>query len=142
MSFATFFATTLLTARVIAGVRWSGWSSPARIRPTCPWPFWRPAQGTVLSSIRSTCSCRVTAFVGFTTALFFAALHATEQDHGRVNAARLRLDHSMYQLFTFTMLLCCLSNNVGVMWVAMEGATLSTVLLVSLYRNAGELEAA
>jgi len=66
----------------------------------------------------------------------------TEQDHGRVNAKRLRLYHSMYQLFTFTMLLCLLSNNVGVLWVAMEGATLSTVLLVSLYRTPASLEAA
>src|SRR5438046_9847378 len=66
----------------------------------------------------------------------------TEQDLVRVNAKRLRLYHSMYQLFTFTMLLCLLSNNVGVLWVAMEGATLSTVLLVSLYRTPASLEAA
>src|SRR3989441_4223716 len=66
----------------------------------------------------------------------------TEQDHGRVNAKRLRLYHSMYQLFSFTMLLCLLSNNVGVLWVALEGATLSTVLLVSLYRTPASLEAA
>ena len=46
------------------------------------------------------------------------------------------------EMFTFTMLLCLLSNNVGLMWVAMEGATLSTVLLVSLYRTPASLEAA
>src|SRR5207247_9172901 len=84
----------------------------------------------------------LTAFVGFTTALFSRPYMRTEQDHGRVNAARLRLYHSMYQLFTFTMLLCLLSNNVGVLWVAMEGATLSTVLLVSLYRSPASLVAA
>src|SRR4030081_1394053 len=66
----------------------------------------------------------------------------TEEDHGRVNAARLRLYQSMYQLFTFTMLLCLLSNNVGVMGVARAGATLSTVLLVSLSRPPASLEAA
>src|SRR5947199_5498809 len=48
----------------------------------------------------------------------------------------------MYQLFSFTMLLCLLSNNVGVLWVALDGATLSTVLLVSLYRTPASLEAA
>src|SRR2546422_10047080 len=48
----------------------------------------------------------------------------------------------MYQLFSFTMLLCLLSNNVGVLWVALEGATLTTVLLVSLYRTPASLEAA
>jgi hydrogenase-4 component F len=84
----------------------------------------------------------LTAFVGFTTALFSRPYMRIEQDHGRLNAARLRLYHSMFQLFTFTMLLCLLSNNVGILWVALEGATLSTVLLVSLYRTPASIEAA
>jgi hydrogenase-4 component F len=84
----------------------------------------------------------LTAFVGFTTALFSRPYMRIEEHHGRVNAARLRLYHSMYQLFSFTMVLCLLSNNVGILWVALEGATLSTVLLVSLYRTPASLEAA
>ncbi|HUX24197.1 MAG TPA: hydrogenase 4 subunit F [Burkholderiales bacterium] len=84
----------------------------------------------------------LTAFVGFTTALFSRPYMRIEQDHGRLNSARLRLYHSMYQFFSFTMLLCLLSNNVGIMWVALEGATLSTVLLVSLYRTPASIEAA
>jgi hydrogenase-4 component F len=84
----------------------------------------------------------LTAFVAFTTALFSRPYMRTEQEHKRVDSARLRLYHSMYQLFTFTMLLTLLSNNVGMLWVAMEGATLSTVLLVSLYRTPASLEAA
>jgi hydrogenase-4 component F len=84
----------------------------------------------------------LTAFVAFTTALFSRPYMRIEEHHGRVNPARLRLYHSMYQLFTFTMLLCLLSNNVGILWVALEGATLSTVLLVSLYRTPASLEAA
>jgi hydrogenase-4 component F len=48
----------------------------------------------------------------------------------------------MYQLFMFAMLLCLLTNNVGVLWIAMELATLSTVLLVSLYRTPSAIEAA
>jgi hydrogenase-4 component F len=84
----------------------------------------------------------LTAFVAFTTALFSRPYMRTEEHHKRVNRARLRLYHSMYQLFTFTMLLTLLSNNLGLLWVAMEGATLSTVLLVSLYRTPASLEAA
>jgi hydrogenase-4 component F len=84
----------------------------------------------------------LTAFVAFTTALFSRPYMRIEEHHGRVNPARLRLYHSMYQLFTFTMVLCLLSNNVGILWVAMEGATLTTVLLVSLYRTPASLEAA
>ena len=48
----------------------------------------------------------------------------------------------MYQLFSFTMLLALLTNNIGILWVAMEAATLTTVLLVSLYRTPASLEAA
>ena len=40
------------------------------------------------------------------------------------------------------MLLALLTNNVGVLWIAMELATLSTVLLVSLYRTPTAIEAA
>jgi hydrogenase-4 component F len=84
----------------------------------------------------------LTALVAFTTALFSRPYMRIEQEHGRITAARLRLYHAAYQLFTFTMLLSLLTNNVGILWVAMEGATLSTVLLVSLYRTPQSLEAA
>src|SRR5438477_5099541 len=84
----------------------------------------------------------LTAFVGFTTSLFSRPYMRIEQAHGRLSTGRLRLYHSMYQLFNFTMLLALLTNNMGILWVALEGATLATVLLVSLYRTAASLEAA
>jgi hydrogenase-4 component F len=84
----------------------------------------------------------LTAFVGFTTAVFSRPYMMIEEQHGRLTPARLRLYHSMFQLFIFTMLLALLTNNVGILWVAMEAATLTTVLLVSLYRTPASLEAA
>ncbi len=84
----------------------------------------------------------LTAFVGFTTAIFSRPYMRIEEHHGRLNARRLRLYHSMYQLFMFAMFLALLTNNMGMVWVAMEAATLSTVLLVSLYRTKASLEAA
>src|SRR5579872_5992208 len=83
----------------------------------------------------------LTAFVGLTTSLFSRPYMRVEMDHGRVSAPRLRLYHSMYQLFMATMLLALTTNNMGLLWVAMEGATLSTVLLVTLYRTPASLEA-
>ena len=65
-----------------------------------------------------------------------------ERDHGKMTPRRLRVYHSMYQLFGFTMLLALTTNNMGILWVAMEAATLTTVLLVSVYRTAASLEAA
>lgn len=84
----------------------------------------------------------LTAFVGMTTAAFSRPYMRIAQDRGRLTAARLRLYHSMYQAFMFTMLLALTTNNLGLLWVAMEAATLTTVLLVSLYRTKASLEAA
>ena len=84
----------------------------------------------------------LTAFVGFTTSIFSRPYMRIEQRNGRLTPGRLRLYHSMYQLFNFTMLLALLTNNMGILWVALEGATLATVLLVSLYRTPASLEAA
>jgi len=84
----------------------------------------------------------LTAFVGLTTSIFSRPYMRVEQDHGKMTPARLRLYHSMYQLFSFTMLVALTTNNMGLLWVAMEAATLATVLLVSVYRTAASLEAA
>jgi hydrogenase-4 component F len=84
----------------------------------------------------------LTALVGFTTSIFSRPYMRIEREHGRLTPARLRLYHSMYQVFNFTMLLALLTNNMGILWVALEAATLATVLLVSLYRTPASLEAA
>ena len=84
----------------------------------------------------------LTAFVGLTTALFSRPYMRVERDAGRMTKVRMRLYHSMYQLFMFTMLLALLTNSVGIMWVALESATLTVLLLVSIYRTAASIEAA
>jgi hydrogenase-4 component F len=84
----------------------------------------------------------LTALVSFTTALFSRPYMLNELHHGKLTAKMLRLYHSMYQLFMFTMLLALLTNSMGILWVAMEAATLTTVLLVSLYRTPASVEAA
>lgn len=83
----------------------------------------------------------LTAFVGWTTSLFSRPYMRIEREHGRVSPGQLRLFHSMYQLFIATMLIALTTNNLGLLWVAMEAATLSTVLLVTLYRTPASLEA-
>jgi hydrogenase-4 component F len=84
----------------------------------------------------------LTAFVGLTTSIFSRPYMRVERDHGKMTPPRMRLYHAMYQLFCFTMLLALTTNNMGLLWVAMEAATLTTVLLVSVYRTAASLEAA
>ncbi|MGH8672565.1 MAG: hydrogenase 4 subunit F [Burkholderiales bacterium] len=84
----------------------------------------------------------LTALVSFTTALFSRPYMRAEVHGGRVTPGRVRLYHTMFQIFVFTMLLALSANNMGILWVAMEGATLATVLMVSLYRTPASLEAA
>jgi len=84
----------------------------------------------------------LTAFVGMTTTIFSGPYMRHELENGRVNERRLRLYHSMFQLFQFGMLLGFTTNNIGVLWVSLELATLATVLLVSLYRTPASIAAA
>jgi hydrogenase-4 component F len=84
----------------------------------------------------------LTSFVSMTTAIFSRRYMRREREHGRIGHIRIRFYHAMFQLFIFAMLLCLLTNNIGVLWIAMELATLSTVLLVSLYRTPTAIEAA
>ena len=84
----------------------------------------------------------LTTFVGMTTTIFSGPYMRHELEGGRVDRLRLRLYHSMFQLFQFGMLLGFTSNNIGVLWVSLELATLATVLLVSLYRTPASIAAA
>ncbi|MBB5576672.1 hydrogenase 4 subunit F [Rhizobium paranaense] len=82
------------------------------------------------------------AFVGFTTSVFSAGYIAHELEIGRLTPANLRFYHAMYQIMMFGMNLAFVSNNIGLMWVAVELATLTTVLMVGIYRTHEALEAA
>ena len=84
----------------------------------------------------------LTAFVSTTTAIFSGPYMRHELAHGKVGAGRMRLYHAMYQLFVFGMFLGQTSNNLGIIWLLLEIATLATVLLVSLYRTPGSVAAA
>ncbi len=123
-SFGTFAAACALTSHIVSQ------------GPTLLWEraFYIDALNVFLVTL--------TAFVGLTTAIFSRPYMRVERDHGKMTPPRLRLYHSMYQLFSFTMLLALTTNNLGLLWVAMEAATLTTVLLVSVYRTAASLEAA
>src|SRR5580658_5960722 len=122
-SLVTFFAACALTARVVAHGNLSVGHEQ----------FFIDAFNVFLVTL--------TAFVGLTTSLFSRPYMRIEAHHGRVSTGQLRLYHSMYQMFIATMLLALLTNNMGLLWVAMEAATLSTVLLVTLYRTRASLEA-
>ncbi|PIR00621.1 MAG: hydrogenase 4 subunit F [Nitrospinae bacterium CG11_big_fil_rev_8_21_14_0_20_45_15] len=84
----------------------------------------------------------LTAFVSTTTAIFSYSYMLNEKEKSRVSPKSLRLYHAMFQMFIFCMLLALTTNNLGVLWIALELATLTTVLLVSLYRTPKAISAA
>ena len=84
----------------------------------------------------------LTTFVSFTTSIFSASYIGHEIEIGRLTPAHLRFYHAMYQVLMFAMNLALIANNIGLMWVAIELATLSTVLMVGIYRTHEALEAA
>ncbi|MHB1217924.1 MAG: hydrogenase 4 subunit F [Alphaproteobacteria bacterium] len=81
-------------------------------------------------------------FVGFTTSVFSASYIAHELELGRLTPKYLRFYHAMYQMMMFGMNLALVANSIGLMWVAVELATLTTVLMVGIYRTSAALEAA
>ena len=84
----------------------------------------------------------LTTFVGFTTSVFSASYISHELETGRLTPVAVRFYHAMYQILMFAMNLALLANNIGLMWVAIELATLTTVLMVGIYRTHAAIEAA
>jgi len=84
----------------------------------------------------------LTTFVGFTTSVFSTGYIAHELETGRLTPLYLRFYHAMYQVLMFAMNLALTANITGLMWVAIELATLTTVLMVGIYRTHEALEAA
>jgi hydrogenase-4 component F len=105
--------------------------------------FFRPAVGSFLIvDDVNVVFIVLTTFVGFTTSVFSSTYIAHELETGRLTPLYLRFYHAMYQTLMFAMNLALLANNMGLMWVAIELATLTTVLMVGLYRTPAAIEAA
>ena len=80
----------------------------------------------------------VSAFVGLTTSVFSAATLDAE----RFDALRIRAYHTAFQVFMGAQFLALVSDNMGVMWVAIEIATLASVLMVGIHGTPAAVEAA
>jgi hydrogenase-4 component F len=84
----------------------------------------------------------LTTFVSFTTSAFSIGYIAHELEIGRLTPRHVRFYHTLFQLTLFGMNLALLANNIGVMWVAVELTTLTTVVMVGIYRTHEAIEAA
>ena len=109
----------------------------------CALLFHRPASGNYLFvDDLNVVFVVLSTFIGFTTSAYSASYIGHEIETGKLNPAHVRFYHAMYQSMMFAMNLALLANNIGLMWVAVEFATLTTVLMVGIYRTPEALEAA
>jgi hydrogenase-4 component F len=98
--------------------------------------WWRPVAGQyLLIDDLNVVFIVLTNFVAFTTSAFSASYIGHELETGRLTPNYLRFYHAMYQIMLFGMNLALIANNIGLMWVAVELATLSTVVMVGIYRT-------
>src|SRR5207249_689313 len=65
-----------------------------------------------------------------------------EEAAGRLTGSKAAAFRPLYHLFIFTMLLAVTTDNLGLMWVAIEGTTLASVFLITIERTRASLEAA
>ncbi|WP_192458276.1 hydrogenase 4 subunit F [Musicola keenii] len=80
--------------------------------------------------------------IGFITGLYSMGYMRHELESGEISLPTLCYYYGFFHLFLFTMLLVITSNNLILMWAAIEATTLSSAFLVGLYGQRSSLEAA
>jgi hydrogenase-4 component F len=71
--------------------------------------------------------------------LVYASGYLRHTGEGRFSSPRWF--YALVFLFLFTMVSVCLSANLGLLWIMMEGTTLASALLVGFYNTEGAIEA-
>jgi hydrogenase-4 component F len=82
------------------------------------------------------------AVVSLGSALYAGRYFQRDLAEQAVTPGRVREFYVLTPLFSAGMLLVVLANNLGVMWFALEGTALASVLLVAIYNRKTSLEAA
>src|SRR5262245_15982352 len=67
----------------------------------------------------------LTTFVAFTTSIFSATYIGHEIEIGHLTPAFLRFYHALYQAMLGAMTVALVANNIGLLWVGVEVATLA-----------------
>ena len=123
----TFVLTLVLAGQVLAGGAVSMWG------------------GFLYADHLSALVCLLTASTAVVCAAYAIGHLREDERQGRFDEdalPALRKYYSLTPLFVTAMMLVAIANNLGVMWVAIEGTTLASVFLVTLYGRVTSLEAA
>ena len=94
----------------------------------------------------------LTSFVALVCSIYAVGYFRHDERHGIFQVMeepqtpfatpKLRQYYSLTPLLVFSMILVALANNLGILWVAVEGTTLASVFLVMFYGRETSLEAA
>lgn len=80
--------------------------------------------------------------VGTICCLYTVNYLRADQKNGEFDSRKAGRFFGLVQLFVATMYLAVLADNLGIMWVAIEGTTIVSALLVGFYGTRASLEAA
>lgn len=84
----------------------------------------------------------VTTVVFFLGSLYTAGYLTEELQKGIVNLWRVKIFYIFFNAFLLSIMVALITQNLGVMWIAIEATTLSSAFLVGFYNRKNAIEAA
>lgn len=81
------------------------------------------------------------SLVGFLSSIYSVNYMGKQYDKLIIDEKRIARYYQGFNIFLFTMLLVPISNNLGILWIAIEATTLVSVLLIMLYVKQSAIEA-
>lgn len=84
----------------------------------------------------------VTTVIFFLGSLYTAGYLTDELQKGIISIGRVKLFYIFFNAFLLSIMVALITQNLGVMWIAIEATTLSSTFLVGLYNRKNAIEAA
>ena len=82
------------------------------------------------------------AFVAFQSSLYSVGYWEGQPEHERGSLRKIKGYYALFDLFVLSMVLVCITDNLGILWVALEATTLTSAFLIGYHQRAASLEAA
>jgi len=84
----------------------------------------------------------IITFVFFIVSIYSVSYIGHDYEEKEIGIRQLKIFYMLIQIFVLTMMIVVTTNNLGIMWIAIEGTTLASTFLVSFYEKDTSLEAA
>ena len=84
----------------------------------------------------------IIVWIGFFVSVYSIGYLEEERKRGIIQESKIRLYYILMFSFLFTMILALTVNNIGVLWIAIEGTTLASAFLVGFHKDRHAIEAA